>query len=1002
VRAICRPHSSLLDAGQVTGPHYAPDLLLHQTTTPGTYFPGEMEGATGTLLATYDFAEQQDPSTQTGQVTLNWDSTQRSDGSHTLTLRTVETYDDGWGGEAEADREAHHFDIDIDNTSQDLAPPPVYLEVSNVTDTQVTLSWTPTTISDFDKYEVHKGTTANFTPGAGTLVGSVNDSRCTVHGLGPLQPSTDYYLKIKLYDDGANTSVSNEVHVTTLSTAGLFTDPAAGTNFLLGRTVYDAAGQVTARYDANGNGTFYTYDAVGNRTSVTDANGNTTSFAYSSRSWRTSETDAEAGVTARQHDNEGNVASVTDPEGSVWSFSYDYAGRQRSVQYPDETIENRAYDGNGNLIALKKPDGTIVRYFYDALNHRTEVEYATCTDVEFTYDALGRLTQVVDAAGTTTYQYDDLGRVLSVTQPCGNTTKTIQYAYDTAGNRSSLTDPESGIQTYQRDATDVLTSTSSPYAGTTTLQRDAVGRSVRQDNGNGTSTLRTFDAAGRLTGLEYRESNDALIASFAYTHDAVGNVDQVVESCLATDNTTYAFDALNRLTVEKRTGAHPYWYEYVYDAASNRVQMIVKDEQGNVLGTKEFTYNDDYSLLTADNTTYAHDANANVTSKTTGQVTQTHSWSCADTMTGLHDGVEVSYGHDAFGLRRWKQVTGQGATWFVYDLANADATAETPLVGEYDANGNLIARYEHAEELIALRRGDLTASYALDARGNTVSLTDSTEQVIDRYLFDTYGEPVAQSGTTTNPFRFDGASGSHTDSEAGLIWGEGAYEPGTGLGLSEKAWPQSPPGAQGWGSGGGHLGRGWGTGLGDVMADAGQLLRKPRDLWDSLKSDGRPGSPLDDVDVSQYIHMTRREAQRYQLDRWLDSPDGRRAQRQMTNDALNDALSFGPSSLAVRGPQLHHAITRRISDQLGDMGLQRHFRYRDPRYTSRARDYDAHHGYQQWHIDLDDRVVDWLQGHLDAARDHADDLADRFIDWLRDVYDQPDLQRRFPQNPCRR
>ncbi|PIY36800.1 MAG: hypothetical protein COZ06_34585, partial [Armatimonadetes bacterium CG_4_10_14_3_um_filter_66_18] len=67
-----------------------------------------------------------------------------------------------------------------------------------------------------------------------------------------------------------------------------------------------------------------------------------------------------------------------------------------------------------------------------------------------------------------------------------------------------------------------------------------------------------------------------------------------------------------------------------------------------------------------------------------------------------------------------------------------------------------------------------------------------------------------------------------------------------------------------------------------------------------------------------------------------------------------------------------------------------------------ARDYDAHHGYQQWHIDLDDRVVDWLQGHLDAARDHADDLADRFIDWLRDVYDQPDLQRRFPQNPCRR
>ncbi|PIU91989.1 MAG: hypothetical protein COS65_19975 [Armatimonadetes bacterium CG06_land_8_20_14_3_00_66_21] len=147
------------------------------------------------------------------------------------------------------------------------------------------------------------------TPGAGTLVGSVNDSRCTVHGLGPLQVNTNYYLKIKLYGTGANASVSNEVHVTTLSAAALFDDPAAGTMFLLGFTVYDAAGQVTARYDANGNGTFYTYDAAGRQTKVTDALGNETTFAYDAAGRKTSETNALAATTTYAYDNASRLTT---------------------------------------------------------------------------------------------------------------------------------------------------------------------------------------------------------------------------------------------------------------------------------------------------------------------------------------------------------------------------------------------------------------------------------------------------------------------------------------------------------------------------------------------------------------------------------------------------------------------------------------------------------------------------------------------------------------------
>ncbi|NCP30402.1 MAG: RHS repeat protein [Armatimonadetes bacterium] len=165
------------------------------------------------------------------------------------------------------------------------------------------------------------------TPGAGTLVGSVNDSRCTVHGLGPLQVNTNYYLKIKLYGTGANASVSNEVHVTTLSAAALFDDPAAGTMFLLGFTVYDAAGQVTARYDANGNGTFYTYDAAGQVTARYDANGNGTFYTYDAAGRQTKVTDALGNETTFAYDAAGRKTSETNALAATTTYAYDNASR---------------------------------------------------------------------------------------------------------------------------------------------------------------------------------------------------------------------------------------------------------------------------------------------------------------------------------------------------------------------------------------------------------------------------------------------------------------------------------------------------------------------------------------------------------------------------------------------------------------------------------------------------------------------------------------------------
>ena len=72
----------------------------------------------------------------------------------------------------------------------------------------------------------------------------------------------------------------------------------------------------------------------------------------------------------------------------------------------------------------------------------------------------------------------------------------------------------------------------------------------------------------------------------------MGNRTQVTESVLKTDNQNYddatiyyTYDALYRLTEEKRTGNNFHWYVYAYDDAGNRTTLTEKDQQGNTTGT---------------------------------------------------------------------------------------------------------------------------------------------------------------------------------------------------------------------------------------------------------------------------------------------------------------------------------------------------------------------------------------------------------------------------------
>ncbi len=88
--------------------------------------------------------------------------------------------------------------------------------------------------------------------------------------------------------------------------------------------------------------------------------------------------------------------------------------------------------------------------------------------------------------------------------------------------------------------------------------------------------------------------------------------------------------------------------------------------------------------------------------------------------------------------------------------------------------------------------------------------------------------------------------------------------------------------------------------------------------------------------------------------------------------------------------QLHHVISKRIAEKLEEHAtLRGHYTARDPRFVTRAADKDSHNGYQQWHRDVDDEVIRWLERYDKAT-------PEEFVTFLRQIYNRPAMRVRFP------
>ncbi len=305
----------------------------------------------------------------------------------------------------------------------------------------------------------------------------------------------------------------------------------------------------------------------------------------------------------------------------------------------------------------------------------------------------------------------------------------IAYAYDGYGRLTAMTDNEADTTTYEYDNLNRMTLMSSPWAETTLYDYDGAGRLTHRTNGNATTVSYAYDETGRLTSLVNRDSASQVISSNSYALDGVGNrLSNTTQR--GTDN--YYYDVKYQLT----SATHPTLTSeaYAYDAAGNRTV-------GH--GYTDWAYNVNNQLTGYNGVTYGYDANGNMTSATDAGGTTSYSYDYENRLVQVNfpGSGYAAYKYDGQGRRIEKSVNGV-ITRYLYNGSDP--------IAEYDGAGVLQAKYLHGRgwgEPLAMLRGEAVYWYHGDGLGSVTEVTDSAEDVIEQYVYDSFGNLHVYDGS---------------------------------------------------------------------------------------------------------------------------------------------------------------------------------------------------------------------------------------------------------------
>jgi RHS repeat-associated protein len=505
---------------------------------------------------------------------------------------------------------------------------------------------------------------------------------------------------------------------------------------------YNTAGQLKTAADPIGNTWTYTYtlgdltavsDPLGRTTTrfvdsggrvivVTDPLGHQTRRDYDSLNELTKITDPLGGQTTFVYDPAGNLMSVTDAKLNTTLYGYDAMDRLTSRKNALLKTETYGYDGTGNVISLTDRKSQVSNFTYDGLGRRTFAGFAKtgnkyASSITYTYDAGNRITKLVDTrGGTITRTFDGLDQLKTEITP-NAPANGVQYAYDNAGRRTSMTVGSLTPVTYAYNNANQLTSVS---------------------QGAGTQVGFTYDGAGRPASITLP---DAVVQTYGY--DLANELTSISYTKGATTlgDLSYGYDQAGR-----RNGV---WGSYARTALPAAT-------------SSNAAYNANNQLTSWNGTNLSYDLDGNLTAFGT----QTYTWNERNQLTATSVGSS-SFAYDGLG-RRLSKTVGGTTSKFLYDGPNIVQEQSSTNA----ATANLLTGLGLDQTFSRAVVGGATSSLLTDALGSTVALADSTGIVQTSYTYDPFGGVTSTGSTNTNSYQF---TGRENDGTPGLYFNRARY-----------------------------------------------------------------------------------------------------------------------------------------------------------------------------------------------------------------------------------
>ena len=554
----------------------------------------------------------------------------------------------------------------------------------------------------------------------------------------------------------------------------------------LGREVhreYDGNDRLFAVVGPLGKRTAYAYNNLGQLASVTGPAGNIKRYGYDSRGWLATVTDGPGNVTRLTRDAEGQLTAITDPLGQTHSYTLDELGWTTERRTPSGAVHRYSYNETGRLTAYTDPLSRQTTLTRDGRGLLSAISLPGGLAASYARNALGQITAVTDPNGQAWSRgYDDLGRMTSRTDPLS---RKVLYGYDSRGRRNKVTFP----------------------AGTLDVSYDEAGHIVQKKYSDGTVLDFTYDDKGRLTAasnltLAY-DARDGIIGSngITLTRDDAGRIASV--TLHEGKTVTYAYDGRGLVTevrdwvggvtalshdeagqLTKLTRPNGVVTTYTHDG-DGRLTAI--REQGATVLAATVLLRDAAGAITAaerdmprtadpqpGTLTLTHDGASQVQGYTydqLGRLTSDGSHSCSWNLAGRlttyqAGGATITFSHDGLG-RRTGRSEGGVAREYVWNYA-----FDLPAISLIRQGGADRHYYVHLPDGRLLHSITATGRerrfYHYDEMGNTRFLTGNNSLVTDSYGSGPFGFHASRSGTTENPFVFQGAFGVMAEGDTGL------------------------------------------------------------------------------------------------------------------------------------------------------------------------------------------------------------------------------------------